>query len=124
METVDFTAGYDVSAYPLRPHTSAYVLPCIIPPLICWSGSLETSSLILLIFTSQATSATEQSVSQFIKPRCVCLPAPVSVSNSLKDEPRPPHNYKHHTLPDLLFGSHLNQLHPPDCLPAELPAGV
>lgn len=64
------------------------------------------------------------SVSQFRKSRCVCLSAPGRVSNSLTDKLRPPHNYKHHTLPDLSSGSHFNQLHPPDCLPAELPAGV
>lgn len=68
-----------------------------------------------------------QSLSHFIKSRCVCLSAPVSVSDSLRDKPRPPHNSKHthtHTLPDLSLRSRFHQLHPPDWPPAELLAGV
>lgn len=61
----------DISAYPLRPRTSTYVFPRITPTLICWSGSPETSSLILHIWFNCLHI-----------PVClsVCLSAPVSVS--------------------------------------------
>lgn len=127
METVDFTVRHlslpSQTAH-LRIRASLHHSPFDLLERQPGDELTNSTHLIQLSSHLRPQAPQLQSVSQFMKYRRVCLSAPVSVSYSLKDKPHPPHNYKHHSLPDLSFGSHFNQLHPPDFLPAELPAGV